>query len=81
MNAYEQIIMLMREQGAVKNSPVPCLAEMTGPQECDVGGVKLDREDLLVTDRLKGNLKKGDMVLVQRVNEERYAIMERLVEL
>ena len=79
MNGYEQIINLMRQQGGVNNLPVPRLAEMTAPAECDIGDLILDSDDLLVADHLKGELKKGDTVLVQRVNDETYAIIERLV--
>ena len=81
MNGYEQIINLMRQQGKVNNLPVPRLAEMTALGECDIGDLILDSDDLLVADHLKGELKKGDTVLVQRVNDETYAIIERLVGL
>ncbi len=81
MNGYEKMITLMRQQGEVRNMPVPRLAEMTGPETCDIGGMELDREDFLVAEHLKGQLKKGDTVLVQCVNEEKYAIIERMVDL
>lgn len=81
MNPYEQMISIMREQGAVGNLPVPRLAEMTGETECDIGDLTLDSDDLLVADHLKGKLKTGDTVLVQRLDDETYAIIERLVEL
>lgn len=81
MNGYEQIITLMRQQGCIGNLPVPRLAEMTAETKCDIGDLVLDNDDLLVADHLKGKLKKGDTVLVQRVNDETYAIIERLVEL
>lgn len=81
MNGYEKMIALMRQQGGIGNMPAPRLAEMTGPETCDVGGMELEREDFLVAGHLKGQLKKGDTVLVQRMNEEKYAIIERLVDL
>lgn len=81
MNGYERIITLMRQQGGVNNLPVPGLAEMRSPDECDIGDMVLDSDDLLVADHLKGKLEKGDTVLVQRVNDEYYVIIERLVEL
>ncbi len=81
MNGYEKIIDLMRQQGAVRNLPAPRLAEMAGVAECDVGNMKLEREDFLVAEHLKGNLMEGDTVLIQRVSEEKYAIIEKLVEL
>lgn len=81
MDGYEQIIKLMRQQGKVNDLPVPRLAEMTAPEECDVGDLILDNDDLLVADHLKGKLKRGDTVLVQRVSDETYAIIERLVQI
>ncbi len=81
MNPYEQMISIMRKQGAVRNLPVPRLAEMVGEKECDIGDLTLDGDDLLVADHLKGKLKTGDTVLVQRLDDETYAIIERLVEL
>ncbi|MCI8483507.1 MAG: hypothetical protein HFH41_04110 [Lachnospiraceae bacterium] len=80
MNGYEQIIKLMREQGAANNLPVPRLAEMKNTAECDAGDLMLDKEDLLIADHLKGKLKEGDTVLIQRVTDDTYAIIERLVE-
>lgn len=79
MNGYEKMINLMRQQGNVCNEPVPKLAEMTGPDACDIGGLELEQEDLLVAEHLKGHLRKGDTVLVQRVKEDKYVIIERLV--
>ena len=57
MNGYEQIIKLMRQQGEVNNLPVPRLAEMTAPGECDIGDLVLDNDDLS-SRSLKGEVKK-----------------------
>mgnify|MGYP001063316984 CR=1 FL=1 len=81
MNGYERIIALMREQGAAKNPQAPRLAEMTAEDKCDIGGMELDAEDLLIADHLKGKLEKEDLVLIQKINMETYAIIERLVKL
>lgn len=81
MNGYEQIIELMRTQGKKGGMPVPRLAEMTGKDKCDIGDLVLDRDDLMVADHLKDNLKKGDLVMVQRLDSDTYAVMERLVRL
>ncbi len=81
MNGYEKFVKLMRRQGGTNHMPVPRLAEMTSTEECDVGDLVLDKEDLLIADHLKGKLKKGDAVLVQRLNDETYAIIGRMVAL
>lgn len=81
MNGYETIVKLMRQQGGVNNLPVPRQATMISPTECDIGDLVLDSDDLLVADHLKGKLRKEDTVLVQKIDDETYAIIERLVEL
>jgi hypothetical protein len=89
MNGYERIINLMRQQGAT-NNPIPLqLGEMASATNCYVGDLKLDKDDFLVADHLTektaskvtSKLKKGDTVLVQRMSDEQYVIIERLVEL
>lgn len=81
MNAYEQFIKLMREEGAANNPYTPFRAEMTDTEKCDIGDLVLDKDDLLVAEHLKGKLKKGDTVLVQRISDETYVIIEKVVEL
>lgn len=102
MNAYEQIIMIMRQQGAVKNLPGMKIAEMKDAKTLKIDTLELDAEDLLVAEHLTTGyhkavdglrpplknddtyvwpLKKGDLVLVQRISDEKYVIIERLVEL
>ena len=81
MNGYEQILTLMRQQGGKSNPSVPVLAEMTSATTCAVGDLILDADDLLVAEHLKGDLQKDNVVLVQRLSDEKYAIIERLVEL
>ena len=112
MNGYEQIIKLMRQQGAAKNPSTLQLAEMTSATACKVGALKLSKGDLLIPEHLTnykvkidvvkagnvanptidnletegakikvyGALKKGDLVLVQRLSDEKYAIVEKVLE-
>lgn len=122
MNAYEQIINTMRQQGSVNNPATLQIAEMVSATTCMVGDLKLEKDDYIIAEHLteheieidvekagtltaKTNtvlehshnitsittekskikvhsaLKKGDVVLVQRLSDELYAIIERLVEL
>ena len=80
MNGYEKIIDLMRKEGATKNPETPKLAEMISEDECSLGDLTLDSDDLLVADHLKGKLEEGDTVLIQRIDDETYVIIERVVE-
>ena len=104
MNGCEQIIKIMREQGAKNNPASLQLGEMLGPTSCKVEGLNLEDEDLIISEHLtdyeieidikesvkietqtitvkvKGALKKGDLVLVQRLSDERYVIVGKLVE-
>lgn len=80
MNAYEQIISTIREQSRTTNPSVPRLAVMKTATKCDIGDLVLDPDDYLISDRLKGKLKAGDVVLIQKISDEQYAIITRLEE-
>lgn len=98
MDAYEKIISIMRNQGAVKNPIGLQLAEMTDATSCDIGELHLEAEDLFISQHLTdyeieielsgykkdaiiyGHLKKGDIVLIQRISDEKYVIIEKLLE-
>ena len=41
--------------------------------------LNLYKEDLLCASHLVGSLQKGDTVLLQRISEEKYVIVERVV--
>lgn len=99
MDAYEKIISIMRNQGAVKNPIGLQLAEMTDATSCDIGELHLEAEDLFISQHLTdyeieielssgnkkdaiayGHLKKGDIVLIQRMSDEKYVIVEKILE-
>lgn len=94
MNPYEQIIYLMREQGEKDNHTIQ-IGKMKDEETCIIGELELLKEDLLIAEHLKLGyysqeqekqvfikpLQPGDMVAVYRENEERYIILERLVEI
>ena len=81
MNAYEKMLMIMREQGKKGNPDTPKMAEMASDSTVKTGALLLDEEDLLVASHLKGKLEKGDDVLIQKVSEDTYAILAKVVEL
>lgn len=109
MNGYEKLIMTIRKEGARNNPHSLFIGEMTSKNECAIGSLSLDKEDLLFAEHLtkrvvseldikaddKGvsktgtndkckyiePLKKGDKVLLYKVGEEKYVVIERVVSL
>lgn len=81
MNAYEKMLMIMREQGKRENPDTPKMAEMASDSTVKMGSLFLDEEDLLVNSNLKGKLEKGDTVLIQKVSEDTYVILAKVVEM
>lgn len=81
MNAYEKMLMIMREQGKRENPDTPKMAEMASDSTVKTGSLFLDEEDLLVNSNLKGKLEKGDTVLIQKVSEDTYVILVKVVEM
>ena len=47
MNGYEKLIMTIRKEGARNNPPSLFIGEMTSKNECAIGSLSLDKEDLL----------------------------------
>lgn len=81
MNSYERMLMIMREQGKKGNPDTPKMAEMASDSTVKTGTLILDEEDLLVDSHLKGKLEKGDAVLIQKVSEDTYVILAKVVEM
>lgn len=102
MDAYAEILNIMRREGK-KDNPAPVQKGiMQDNTSCLVGELLLAGEDLLVAEHLKTGyhyavdkdipslkdvntfippLKKGDTVAVYRLDDEKYIILGRLVEL
>lgn len=91
MNGYEKILRLIQKMS--EGSPTIFFTVMDTASTCRVNELPLDSDDLLIAEHLKtgwykqeGNsmvyvspLKAGDSVLVVKINDEKYAILERLV--
>ncbi|MDF2842466.1 MAG: hypothetical protein K0R00_892 [Herbinix sp.] len=88
-NGYEKLANLIKNSG---NKSIGNIfkAEMTGTDTCRVNGLILDRDDLLISDILLTGwykspteyiepLKPGDIVVVVRLDETTFAILERVV--
>ena len=49
---FEEMVNMMREQGAVNNTAPIQLATMTGARTCSIGDLPIYAEDLYIPDRL-----------------------------
>ena len=78
--AYERIVATMREQGKVDNTYLT-LGEMQSESVCMKGKLELTADDLLISDTLKDRLCEGDLVLLYPINEDKYIIIAKVVEL
>ena len=82
MNPYEKIINTMRKEARrIERTSDIRMCEMTSGTTCEMDGVELDAEDLIINADLKGKLKQGDKVLMTRVSENTYAILAKVVSI
>lgn len=86
MNGYERLIKVMRAEaqkasGGVKEQNRMRIGIMTAKNECKIDTLELDQDDLLVLDAVKEDLKKGDEVLLYKLNEDTYIILGKVVEI
>lgn len=102
MNAYEEILSLMRNEGKKDNTAPIQIGTMTGATSCKIGKLPLSGSDLLIAEHLKtgyhcavyedapskkdkktfvGPLKSGDEVAIYRISDEKYMILERMVQI
>lgn len=79
MTGYEKLLMIIRKQGERAQVNAPELAEMLSDCSLKIRELVLEKEDLLCADHLEGKLRKGDIVLIQRISEEKYVIIERVI--
>lgn len=102
MNAYSELLGIMRKEGKKDNPPQVQRGVMQDAKSCLAGKLLLSGDDLLVAEHLKTGyhyavdgdsptlkdkstyiepLKEGDTVAVCRLDDEKYIILGRLVEL
>lgn len=79
MDGYERLLKIMRYEGAKKNPPVLTLGEMTGSRSCRIGFLELDADDLYIAEHLLKTAKKGDLVVTYRLSDQKYVILEKVV--
>ena len=86
MNCYEKLIKTMRSEASRYQVKFPVkIAVMTSPTTCKYGNMELDSDDLLFAEHLTHEVKKtilenGDRVLITQISEERFAVIEKMVE-
>lgn len=90
MTGAERIVKRMRDEGARKNEKGVFLATMEGATKVNISGLILEREDLLFAEHLLTGytaangekidaLKKGDNVILKKLSDEKYAVIERVI--
>lgn len=90
MTGYERMIKIMRENAKRQLPKDIEIAVMTSGTTCTKGELNLDRDDLLIAQHLLTGylapdesvispLKKGDKVIIKRLNDEKYVIIERVI--
>lgn len=87
---FAKLLKIMQRQGEANNPTGLEIGVMTSAKKCSVGDLELDEDDLLIAEHLitgyytKNDkyikpLAKGDVVAVQQIDDETYAILERMV--
>jgi hypothetical protein len=93
MNGYEKLAKLFQQQSS--STAYILFTTMITNSSCKVNDLLLDSDDLLIAEHLqsgwyiqKGDemlfvnpIKAGDTVIVVKLNDEKYAIIERLVNI
>lgn len=75
---YERLIHEIKR--LIGNNKFIFLGTMKTNTSVAIGDLILERDDLLINDRLT-ELMQGDSVLLLKINEEKYVIAERVREL
>ncbi len=76
MDACEKILGIMKRMGEAENRYLK-RAKMLDSTRCKVGDLELGREDYLKPEGVE--LKKGDTVVVYRLDKETYVILAKVV--
>lgn len=76
MNRKEKFLEMVRTQGSRGNPPKIQLTEMLTDTDCEYEGLRLNTEDYLLMEGVK--LKKGDQVLIYRLDDEQFVILGKV---
>ena len=82
---YAQMLGMMREQGRKDNPTTIQLGTMQSSNSVKIADLLLSREDLYIADYLllenDNSLTKGDIVALQKLDNNMYLILARVVRL
>ena len=78
---YAEMLNIMREQGRKDNPTTLQIGVMQSSNSVKVDDLVLNAEDLYVSDMYKDTLVKGDLVVIQRLNTNKYIILTKVVEM
>lgn len=82
MTSYEKLIKMMNSKA---QECAFFVVQMESASTCKVNDLPLSKSDLLINDYLMQDgtkpLKKGDIVILAKVSDEKYVILCRAVEL
>lgn len=81
MRADEKLVEMMRRAGKYYNPNTLETGEMITNEKAKIGDQEIDQEDYYIAEHLIGKLEKGDMVIAYRMNEEYYAVLEKVVRM
>lgn len=77
---YAEMLKMMREQGGKDNPITLQLGVMKSSDSVAIDDLILNAEDLYIADYLVSELKKNDLVAVQKLNDDdMYVIIARVV--
>ena len=76
---YAEMLNMMREQGKKDNPTTPQLGIMQSSNSVKVDDLILNAEDLYIADTYKDILVRGDIVVIQKLNMNKYIILAKVV--
>lgn len=80
MNAYEKMIMTMRNESKRSNNPKQIyLGTMTSADSCKVGSNELEADELMIVAESVGKLEADDDVILARISDSLYVILGKVV--
>ena len=79
MNGYTKLLKIMREQSKKGEEANYMFAKITSSTRCKIGSIELDKDYLLFNEQTLGNLKKGDMVLLLQLSNNKFVVMAKVV--
>lgn len=71
-------IMQKQKEGTIDT--VLQIGVMSNSDRCEIGDLALEKDDFYIASHIKDHLVAGDMVAVAQVTEEKFLIIEKVVD-